>query len=346
MKKIYYVISFIIVLLLIACGRAGTDNPPSAYNVKSDIEEYMQEVIDNTAKLLECEVTDETEGDKSYIVTADVFYEDNTGKNRSKFSLTYDWSDDAWKLVKCRMAESELVDGHTEVESDSDSPDSYEMESGQQEDMQIKEERQSDNQDSNSEQSDKAGVQSVLEDMEEMSDDLYDFTFSLDNVVYKLPFPLTKLKENGWEYDENTYPDDDKIPANSRYTIHNVRKNGMSFTAYVINMSGNTKNLIDCKVGGIDISWSSLKDEDAFFVAKGIKVSSSEEEVISAYGEASDVLRDDITVELTYYVSAYVNYCFRINKNDLNSIRIINYVADESDETDTSEEIQSTNGIR
>ena len=175
--------------------------------------------------------------------------------------------------------------------------------------------------------------------LDNISDDLYDFTFLLDNVEYRLPFPLTKLQENGWEYDKEDYPDDEKVPANSEYTIYDVSKNGISFNAYVINMSGNTKKLIDCKVGGISVSQNSLKDAGAFSIAKGISVDSTEMEIVSAYGEADDVLRDDNFVELSYKISPYINYYFLLHKNGNNSIRMMNYVVDESDQADVLEEV-------
>ena len=331
MKKIYYfILSAVMVWAIVACGKEKPHDAPSSRDVKRDIKEYIQEMIDETADILEYEITDENEENDNYAVTADVLYEDSTGKNRSEFSLKYDWQDDDWELTKCSMEEPELVEKSTEYEDVSD--DNGDSLAAEQSEGLLDEEEKSAEQESSLGQLE--AYQSVVEDVSEMSDDLYDFTFTLDNVIYKLPFPLTKLKENGWEYDEETYPDDYKMPSNSLCPIYNVSKDGMIISIEIINMSGNTKDLIDCNVGGIEVDLNKLKNADAFSLAKGIGINSSEDEIVSAYGKANTINQSGFT----YSKSGYVFYRFIFNELG-NSITVWNLVSTESDKTETSKEV-------
>lgn len=112
----------------------------------------------------------------------------------------------------------------------------------------------------------------------ELSDKLEDFTFKLDGVVYKLPFPYTYLAEDGWTTSSN-YSPDDYIAGYSDYTIEMV-KNGQEIEVTLINESGHARTVKDC----IAVEVTAYASGISFEIAKGLTPSTSVEDFVSALG--------------------------------------------------------------
>lgn len=115
-----------------------------------------------------------------------------------------------------------------------------------------------------------------------MSDDIYDFTFTLEGVVYQLPCSFQSFEQNGWTIGSNYsgITSDTKIAANN-YESYTVAKNGKSITLYSYNKSGNAKAIKDCMVGGISCY---ADDNVSLTIAKGITPASTSAQVKSAFG--------------------------------------------------------------
>lgn len=193
--------------------------------------------------------------------------------------------------------------------------------------------------DDGTENGDSGKEESSREENEEavMSDELFDFTFELDGDVYQLPCSYSCFTENGWTISSTGYSGDSTIPGN-RYDSYYMAKDGHRITVYSYNLSGNTKSISECKVGGIQC-WA--YDGAVVTVAKGIGLSSAAEEIKEAFGMPNSNNTGDDYESLTYQVneSTYNYVRFMCYSNARNSyIEIKNFVADEGDNTVTNEE--------
>lgn len=125
----------------------------------------------------------------------------------------------------------------------------------------------------------RGGVKKSNEKSIEMSDDLKEFTFMLDNKVYKLPFVFSDLEKDGWTIKDN------EVHWNvGGLASEYMTKGGNEINVDVLNMSGDAKQLSKCKVYGITVVKDYLSDPSIFKIAKGITVSSSKEDIINAFG--------------------------------------------------------------
>ena len=171
----------------------------------------------------------------------------------------------------------------------------------------------------------------------EMSDDLFDFTFKLEGKVYQLPCDFTALTSEGWTISYGGT--DEQQLASKSYVYLTMAKNGAKFTAYVYNLSGNAKAVKDCKVGFID-----FHSEAGIELAKGITPLSTKEEVIAAFGEPTKETIYDNYVHLAYTVDGkpdtFANfYCYTERPELFSRIEIKNFIATESDKTETNSEL-------
>ena len=173
-----------------------------------------------------------------------------------------------------------------------------------------------------------------------MSDNLFDFTFEIEGTVFKLPCKYEDLTDAGWTISSSGYSDSTKISGNS-YETFTMSNNGKKITVSSYNMSGNTKALKDCLVGGF--SWDAYSNVDVK-MAKGITVASTVDEIIAAFGTPN--LRNDYDsyVSLTYQVneSMYneVRFTMYSSAEDrkFSTVSVENFVATESDNTETNTE--------
>jgi len=172
----------------------------------------------------------------------------------------------------------------------------------------------------------------------EMSDNLFDFTFELEGVVYKLPCKYEDLTKNGWTISSTGYNSDTKISGNS-YDSFYMSKDGRKITVYSYNMSGNVKPIKDCKIGGVECD--AYHDVD-FAVAKGITVKSTVDEIKTAFGVPGYTSNGSDYDSLTYYAqkdSSYNSVKFYVTKDGkYSTITLKNFIETEDDKTTTSTE--------
>lgn len=172
----------------------------------------------------------------------------------------------------------------------------------------------------------------------EMSDDLFDFTFELEGVVYKLPCKYEDLTKNGWTISSTGYNSESKISGNS-YDSFSMSKDGRKITVYSYNMSGNVKPIKDCKVGGVKFD---AYHEVDFTIAKGITINSSVDEIKTAFGVPGYSNSGSDYESLTYYAekdSTYNSVEFYItNDGKYSTITLKNFIETEDDKTTTSTE--------
>ena len=171
-----------------------------------------------------------------------------------------------------------------------------------------------------------------------VSDNLYDFTFMLDGVVYQLPCAFSSFTDNGWTI--SSTGSNGLINANS-YTTIQLAHNGNKIYVDVINMSGNAKALEDCKIGGVDINRNSLNDWNLLEIAKGITLNSSLDEITAAFGSGNSINTYSDYTTIRYTKDSYVDVRFVCYSEDVkyNEITMRNYVSDENDITETSTEV-------
>ncbi|MBQ8696735.1 MAG: hypothetical protein IJ519_03350, partial [Clostridia bacterium] len=170
-----------------------------------------------------------------------------------------------------------------------------------------------------------------------MSDNLLDFTFKLDGKVYRLPCAYTELTSDGWSISYGG-SEDQQIPSRS-YVYLTMAKGEAKFTAYVYNLSGNAKTLKDCKVGFID-----FHSDAGIELAKGITPLSTREDVIAAFGTPSKEAAYDNYVRLEYTVDGKPDtfvkfYCYTERTELFSRIEIKNFIATESDKTETNSDV-------
>lgn len=171
-----------------------------------------------------------------------------------------------------------------------------------------------------------------------MSDDLNDFTFTLEGVVYKLPCKYEDLTKNGWTISSTGYNSESKIAGNS-YDSFYMSKDGRKIMVYSYNMSGNVKSIKDCKIGGIECE---AYNEVDFVIAKNITIKSSVEEIKTAFGMPGYSNSGNDYESMTYYAqkdSSYNSIKFYItNDGKYSSIEMKNFIETEDDKTTTSTE--------
>lgn len=171
-----------------------------------------------------------------------------------------------------------------------------------------------------------------------MSDDLYDFTFELEGVIYQLPCKYDDLTKNGWTISSTGYNSDSKIAGNS-YDSFYMSKDGRKIMVYSYNMSGNAKPIKECKIGGIECE---AYNEVDFVIAKGITVQSSVEEIKNAFGVPGYSNSGSDYESMTYYAkkdSSYNSVKFHCyTDGTYSSIEMKNFIETEDDKTTTSTE--------
>lgn len=173
-----------------------------------------------------------------------------------------------------------------------------------------------------------------------MSDDLYDFTFELDGVVYKLPMSYDKLTSNGWKISSSSYSGETKIDAES-YESYYMVKSGKNIEVISYNPTGNVKTIKECRIGGITADMSSGGD---FKIAKGISCASTAEEIVNAFGSPATKNENTNRIDMTYSNSnnntIHFNcYNEQSGMQEYSSIMLLNFVIYDDDKTETSEEV-------
>lgn len=172
----------------------------------------------------------------------------------------------------------------------------------------------------------------------EMSDKLFDFTFSLDGVVYQLPCSYQTFTDNGWTISSNGYSSKTMI-GGKKYDSFYMSKDGHKVMVYVYNYSGNAKKIEDCKIGGVMCEPSYGSE---FVIAKEVTPLSGVELVKEAFGIPNSSNSGNSYESISYYNNINTNrirFYFNLDNNEYSSIEMRNFVETEDDVTETNEEM-------
>lgn len=308
--------------LLTACNSGKIDYPVKE-DVKNDIQTYISELIDQEAKINYFQQNEIEEDGEELVITCAVSYESPQNSYKDEFILTYERSGKQWELSKCRV--NTEYDGRSAVSTQKE--EKVDQSEAQEEIKQTEEQQKV------TSESEKAEVVDG-----EVSNELKDFTFQLEGIVYQLPVPYQVMRDNGWELDtySGKYTEETELDANS-YTWVYLTNGVVRINADIINMSGDTRILRDCTIGSLTIY---AKNNLDFKVSKGIGCTSTKDEVEAAFGTPSSSSSGDGYQQMKYSLDIwqYTTFYFSENKID-NSIEIKNYAVLESDVTEVSDEI-------
>ena len=147
----------------------------------------------------------------------------------------------------------------------------------------------------------------------ELSNDLADFTVSIEGVVYQLPCGVDQLLNNGWHEDtgrEYTY----EVAANKSVALELWNESGKSISIAVWNPGPDTKTYNECMIWKISESiWASDSEDATVLVAGGFEISadSSEQEVIAAFGSEENEHYSNTTSYGLHYDYEAVDYLFK-----------------------------------
>lgn len=168
-----------------------------------------------------------------------------------------------------------------------------------------------------------------------MSDELTDFTFSLEGEVFQLPFALSELTDRGWTI-YSSYCDYDTIIAGDSRESFTMTKRGRDIDIYVYNYSGNARRLEECPVGAIEVEAGDYLD---FTIAKGLTPESTEEEITEALGIPDDGYTSESYISMSYLVDGTDNngahFHISVDDPEYSSLALSNYIKLPADETET-----------
>lgn len=173
-----------------------------------------------------------------------------------------------------------------------------------------------------------------------LSDNLDDFTFKLDNVVYRLPITLEDFTGNGWSFPE--YFNDYEKPIDSEHKESAYLKKGENqISVELFNKSGNQKALKDCPIGRIEYDFSG---DLQFYIAGDFLLNEKTfAEVKEKFGEPTS--QDDYGVninavyEKTNSEWIYERYTFSFDSEtkQITNISMVNFVKIEDVANDNSD---------
>lgn len=114
MKKwMSVMLACVLAVCLTACSTTGKLPEPDEAICKADIQEYIKEILDDTAQVVSVEKISGESENGSYVVSYDVAYSGETGNAIGTFTLTYNENFKEWELEKCRVVLQDTPDQET-----------------------------------------------------------------------------------------------------------------------------------------------------------------------------------------------------------------------------------------
>ena len=313
-KKAALLLATVMAVSVTACGGGKKPEAPSDADLKKDVQEYITEVVDESAKISNFRVEDSGEGkNDTYNASCIVTYANETMQYIDEFDLSYEIKDNAWDLEKCKVNSEYKEKGSQAVGEETTETQNNDV--------------------TNTDTQNTAAAT--------MSDKLEDYTFTLDGEVYQLPCSYSTFADKGWRIYSSGYYEDTKLSGDS-YDNIGLQKDKKIIDVYIINTSGNAKEIKDCNVGGISV-YAGSKDKPEFSIAKGIKVGDGEDKVREAFGSPTNSDSSDYANYLYYGEndSRTVIACDKgTDDQDDSYIELKNFVETSSDEkSETSNEV-------
>lgn len=137
-----------------------------------------------------------------------------------------------------------------------------------------------------------------------LSNNLFDFTFKLDDTVYALPTDIKTFLGNGWVFDE--FFDDFEIPVNSEHLKRSYLLNGENrIDVEVYNYSGNQELFYNCPVGSISYDFSGSLN---IYLADNFLLNGkTAEDVLQKFGEPY-MMSENVWCEIVYQKKIHTEY--------------------------------------
>ena len=156
----------------------------------------------------------------------------------------------------------------------------------------------------------------------EFTEDIYDFIVSLEGEMYQLPVPVSLLLEDGWVIVDNNL----KIKEVGAYAYEFdflIRKGNQVMGTMIANYDKNAQIPENCFI----VEMQAIDNFD-LELANGIRVGSSVEELVAAFGEPTDISEYISTANYSYKITYSIVYDFNINltTNKVASINIKNHI--------------------
>lgn len=174
----------------------------------------------------------------------------------------------------------------------------------------------------------------------EMSDDIYDFTFRIDDNAYELPISIEAFTKTGWKFKE--YFDDyekgiDSDHIESFYLTKG--KNELSFQ--VFNMTGVQKKFKDCPIGRVEYEFNG---DIQFYIANDFLLNDKKlSEIKEKFGTPNFNEDYGNKIQICYEKenadSIYERYTMEFDgeTEKISRINIVNFVETEKAENDNSD---------
>lgn len=144
----------------------------------------------------------------------------------------------------------------------------------------------------------------------ELSDDVYSFMFSLNGIIYTLPFPYAEMEANGWVGDDLS---EITLNPNQFSLAEPLRNRSQTILVSFVNTTANVLSFSESYIGRISIDEFYARNGVELIFPGNITVGSTYEEVIAAYGEPSDVSQGGAIRSLRYTVNARAQMTLSIN---------------------------------
>lgn len=169
----------------------------------------------------------------------------------------------------------------------------------------------------------------------EVSDKLDDFTFSLNDTVYRLPMSYNEFTGGEWKIDADAGVDETEEIAGKNAQNFWVTNGSQQIELYAYNPTGDTRQLRDCRIGGIVYH---LRDGGTMKIAKGISLDSTPDDVITAFGNPTENSSNSQKSHFIYETDNGGKVDIELNRQDSQESRIemLYMPVDGSDNGDTS----------
>ena len=103
-KRAALLLAAMMTVSVTACGGGKTQDAPSDADLNKDVQEYITEEVDESAKISNFRVEDSGEGkNDTYEANCIVTYANDTMQYVDEFDLSYEVKDNAWNLEKCKV---------------------------------------------------------------------------------------------------------------------------------------------------------------------------------------------------------------------------------------------------
>lgn len=172
----------------------------------------------------------------------------------------------------------------------------------------------------------------------QLSENLWDFEFSIGEEVWQLPSEFSKWEEKGWNCDEKKK--ESMLDAESYMEGETLRKENQEMLVDFVNPEGEKKTLGECYVGGITLKY----EETAPFyqLPSGIVLGESTiTEVTDAFGTPTDEYEEKEDIYVTYKYGKYkeAELVFRMEDEVLYKVTMHNYREPENESDKISDEM-------